>query len=353
MSETTARALRLLDLLQTHRHWSGPELVGRLGITARTLRRDVERLRGLGYRIDSTPGAAGGYRLEAGSALPPLLFTDDEAVTMAIGLRLAATQGLVDGEHTTLTALAKLEQVLPSALRERVRALSGSVTPHGRSREPVPTELLAQVALACRDSERLRFRYVSAAGDETERLVEPHSLVAAARSWFLVAWDVRREDWRTFRVDRMTEPFPTRVRVPRRELPTADAAEYVQASISAAAAERERPAELVLRMPIAEMREYFGAWSRGAREVDAERTAWPVHAETPELVVASAVWAPAGVPYEIETDAETRAAIHEIAVRLAAATAPESTGASAAGEGEAAQPRGATTEAVQPVASRS
>src|SRR6478735_12523909 len=131
MSDTTTRALSLLNLLQTHRHWPGTELAGRLGVTERTLRRDVERLRGLGYRIESTPGAAGGYRLEAGRALPPLLLTDDEATAIAVGLRLAAEQRLIGGPETTLTALAKLEQVLPAPLRRRGNALADAIRPAG------------------------------------------------------------------------------------------------------------------------------------------------------------------------------------------------------------------------------
>ncbi len=152
----------MLNLLQTHRHWPGSELADRLGVTERTVRRDIERLRDLGYRIESTPGAAGGYRLEAGSAVPPLLLTDDEAVAMAIGLRIAAAQRLVDGHDTTLTALAKLEQVLPSPLRRRVNALADAVQPAGiRTGAAVSPEVLGELALACRDHERVRFRYTA------------------------------------------------------------------------------------------------------------------------------------------------------------------------------------------------
>ena len=172
-STTTSRVLSLLNLLQTHRHWPGPELSRRLNVTPRTLRRDVERLRDLGYRVESVPGAGGGYRLEAGAALPPLLLTDDEAVTMAIGLRVAATQGLADGATTTLTALAKLEQVLPGPLRQRVNALAAAVQPSAPNQPAVSPELLGQLALACRDHERIRFAYTSALGEATDRQVEP------------------------------------------------------------------------------------------------------------------------------------------------------------------------------------
>ena len=194
MSDTTTRALSLLNLLQTHRHWPGTELAERLGVTERTVRRDVERLRELGYRIESAPGVAGGYRLEAGSAVPPLLLTDEEAVAMAIGLRVAAAQRLVGGPETALTALAKLEQVLPAPLRRRVTALADAVQPAGiRTGEAVSTEVLGELALACRDHERVRFTYTAASGEVSRRRVEPYTLAPADRHWYLLCWDVERD----------------------------------------------------------------------------------------------------------------------------------------------------------------
>ncbi|MET0862024.1 MAG: WYL domain-containing protein, partial [Microbacterium sp.] len=212
MSDTTTRALSLLNLLQTHRHWPGTELAERLGVTERTVRRDVERLRDLGYRIESSPGIAGGYRLEAGSAVPPLLLTDEEAVAMAIGLRVAAAQRLVGGPETTLTALAKLEQVLPAPLRRRVNALAETVQPTGiRTGAAVSSEILGELALACRDRERVRFAYTAASGEVTRRRVEPYTLAPADRHWYLLCWDLERDDWRTFRVDRLSDVELTRV----------------------------------------------------------------------------------------------------------------------------------------------
>ena len=324
MAETTSRTLALLSLLQTHRQWSGPELAERLGVTERTLRRDIERLRELGYRVDAARGAAGGYRLEAGSQLPPLLLTDDEAVTMAIGLRIAATQGLVDGEQTSLSALAKFEQVLPSALRQRVNALAGSVLA-GQSRRQasrealVSSELLGQLALACRDHERIRFHYVAAGGAETDRVVEPHTLVAAERSWFLVCWDLQRGDWRTFRVDRMSRYFGTRLHFVPRELPAKDAAEFVAAAIASL---RSRVhAEVVMRMPLAVMREHFGPWAEGATAVDADTTSWPIGGDTMELMLSALVWVPAGVEYELRGSDEFLAFAREAAGRMSRAVA--------------------------------
>ena len=222
------RALSLLNLLQTHRHWPGTELAERLGVTERTVRRDVERLRELGYRIESTPGVAGGYRLEAGSAVPPLLLTDEEAVAMAIGLRVAAAQRLVGGAETALTALAKLEQVLPAPLRRRVTALADAVQPTGiRTGEAVSTEVLGELALACRDHERVRFTYTAASGEVSRRRVEPYTLAPADRHWYLLCWDIERDDWRTFRVDRVGGIEHTRVLFEPRALTPEQIEEFI------------------------------------------------------------------------------------------------------------------------------
>lgn len=317
-STTTSRVLSLLNLLQTHRHWSGPDLAQRLGITGRTLRRDVERLRELGYRIESASGTNGGYRLEAGASLPPLLLTDDEAVTMAIGLRVAATAGLADGQLTTLTALAKLEQVLPAVLRSRVNALAAHVQPMHPDVPAVTPEVLGQLALACRDRERIRFHYVAANGAETDRVVEPHALVAAQRYWFLVAWDLHREAWRTFRVDRLEKFFDTRVRFEPRQLPANDAAEFVAAAISSLLG--TVTAEVVLDLPIERMREYFGPWAKGARSEGAFKTAWPVGGRSPQELLSSLAWIPDGVSYEVRGDGATTAFLREAAERMLHAT---------------------------------
>jgi predicted DNA-binding transcriptional regulator YafY len=228
MTDPTARILRLLSLLQTYRHWAGDELSGRLGVSPRTLRRDVDRLRELGYPVDTSRGTGGGYQLSAGSRIPPLLLDDDEAVAIAVGLR-TATGGVTGIEETSVQALAKLQQVLPPRLRRRVDALADATeTTAFASRQPtVPADVLVAVAQACRGSEQLRFAYAAADGTETSRLVEPHRLVARGRRWYLVAWDLQREAWRTFRVDRLERPFANGVRFTPRELPAEDAAAYV------------------------------------------------------------------------------------------------------------------------------
>jgi len=235
MTDPTARALRLLSLLQTHKFWSGEELAAELAVSARTLRRDVDRLRELGYPVDATPGAAGGYRLAAGAHLPPLLLDDDEAVAIAVGLRAAASASIEGIEETSVRALAKLEQVLPDRLRRRVNAVHTNISSMqwGVDTATVDADALAVLALACRDNEQVRFDYRRRDGDEASRLVEPHNLVSAGRRWYLVGWDLRREDWRTFRLDRLEAPRLGGVRFRPRELPAKDAASFVRASISA------------------------------------------------------------------------------------------------------------------------
>lgn len=228
MTDPTARILKLLSLLQTYRHWPGEELSGRLDVSPRTLRRDVDRLRELGYPVDTSRGTGGGYQLSAGTRIPPLLLDDDEAVAIAVGLRTAAG-GVTGIEETSVQALAKLQQVLPPRLRRRVDALADATeTTVFRGRQPtVPADTLVAVAQACRGSEQLRFAYEAADGTESSRLVEPHRLVARGRRWYLVAWDLQRDAWRTFRLDRLTRPFANGVRFTPRELPAEDAAAYV------------------------------------------------------------------------------------------------------------------------------
>ena len=206
MRETSSRLLDLLSLLQARRDWPGAELAERLEVSGRTIRRDVGRLRALGYPVESLTGPAGGYRLRAGTAMPPLLLDEEEAIAIAVGLSTAARSSVAGIEETSIRALVKLEQVLPAHLRRRVAAL-GSATIAGPVTGPtVDPQDLTTIAAACRDSECLRFHYRSRDGTTTRREVEPHSLVNLGRRWYLVAWDRRREDWRTFRMDRHQRP---------------------------------------------------------------------------------------------------------------------------------------------------
>ncbi|WP_087096726.1 YafY family protein, partial [Nocardiopsis sp. JB363] len=209
MKSTSARLLRLLSLLQTRKDWPGNDLAQRLEVSPRTVRRDVDRLRELGYPIHAAMGTGGGYQLGAGASLPPLLLDDDEAVAVTVGLRTAAQGGLSGIEETSVRALAKLLQVLPSRLRRRVDALGAFTVPMPSEGPTVDADVLALVAATCRDSERLRFDYESHQGALSRRNVEPHRLVSHGRRWYLVAWDITRENWRTFRVDRMRPLTPT------------------------------------------------------------------------------------------------------------------------------------------------
>jgi predicted DNA-binding transcriptional regulator YafY len=315
MSDTTTRALSLLNLLQTHRHWPGSELAGRLGVTERTVRRDVERLRELGYRIESSPGAAGGYRLEAGSAVPPLLLTDEEAVAMAIGLRVAASQRLIGGPETTLTAMAKLEQVLPAPLRRRVNALADAVQPAGiRSGAAVSSEVLGELALACRDHERVRFAYTAASGVVTTRRVEPHALAPADRHWYLLCWDLEKDDWRTFRVDRLADVEHTRVLFQPHPLTPEEVEEFIVVARSWV----RQPVEtdVVMELPFAQMREWFGEWGQGAEHEEPERTRCPVGGADFRETMYGLAWIPAGVEYATDLVEPARGELRETLERM-------------------------------------
>jgi predicted DNA-binding transcriptional regulator YafY len=234
MTETSSRLLELLSLLQARRDWPGPSLADRLGVSGRTVRRDVERLRRLGYPVESLTGPAGGYRLRAGTAMPPLLLDDEEAVAIAVGLRTAARASVTGIEETALRALVKLEQVLPGHLRRRVGALGSATISPPADGPTVDPQDLTVIAAACRDSECLRFAYRSRDGTDSRREVEPHTIVNLGRRWYLVAWDRRRDDWRTFRVDRLGRPAGMGLGFTPRKLPARDAAAYVAQSITSA-----------------------------------------------------------------------------------------------------------------------
>src|SRR5438105_9180698 len=194
MSGTSSRLLELLSLLQGRRDWPGEELADRLEVSARTVRRDIERLRQLGYPVESLRGPAGGYGLRAGTAMPPLLLDDEEAVAIAVGLGTAARASVTGIEETAVRALVKLEQILPGRIRRRVRALSSATVSAPAGGPTVDPQDLTVMAAACRDCERLRFGYRSRDGTESRREVEPHALVNLGRRWYLLAWDLLRED---------------------------------------------------------------------------------------------------------------------------------------------------------------
>ncbi|SFQ49919.1 Predicted DNA-binding transcriptional regulator YafY, contains an HTH and WYL domains [Amycolatopsis arida] len=271
MANTSTRTLRLLSLLQTHRYWPGTELAERLGVSARTLRRDIDRLRELGYPVEARRGVDGGYQLAPGAALPPLMVDDEEAVALVVGLQTAtqtAGPGIADA---SVRALAKVVQVMPARLRRRVEAIRVMTVPAGWGGPAAPGAdpgVLTAVTLACRDSERLRFSYTAAKGERTSRHVEPHRLVSLSRRWYLVAYDLTRHDWRSFRLDRITEPHRTGARFGPRPLPAADAAEFVRAGLD----NLPRPFRVaaLVDAPAASVRERIGRWA-GVEDVDGER----------------------------------------------------------------------------------
>jgi predicted DNA-binding transcriptional regulator YafY len=263
MLETSTRLLELLSLLQTRRQWSGSELADRLEVGPRTIRRDIERLRRLGYPVDAAPGVAGGYRLAAGASLPPLLLDDEEAVAIAVGLRTAVSDGVAGIEETSVRALSKLEQLLPDRIRRRVHALGAATVPYPSSGPLADPETLLAIATAARDHELLRFGYRSHEDERSRRLVEPLGLVHTGRRWYFVAWDLDRREWRTFRVDRIdTRPSPGR-RFSPRPPPAADLAAYVARGVSSA---RDRVrARVILHAPAERIAERL-PWAAGTLE---------------------------------------------------------------------------------------
>ncbi|MER8264460.1 helix-turn-helix transcriptional regulator [Streptomyces griseus] len=282
MSDTPARLLKLLSLLQTPREWPGGELAERLDVSPRTIRRDIDRLRDLGYPVEASRGSVGGYRLVAGTAMPPLLLDDEEAVAIAVGLRAGAGHAIEGVDEASVRALAKLEQVLPSRLRHRVSVLQNATVPLTRGDgATIAPRTLTTLASAATGRERLRFAYRSGDGTRTKRQVEPYRLVSAGQRWYLVAYDLGREDWRTFRVDRVGEPYATGARFAPRPLPvegtgsdgsdaeSGDAARYLSLSMRRMKPERRMQPELCLDV-------WFGA----PAEFVAARL--PAHLGTPE-----------------------------------------------------------------------
>ena len=277
--DPTGRALQLLSLLQTHRFWRGAELAERLEVTERTVRRDVDRLRDLDYPVDATSGKFGGYRLATGAHMPPLILDDDEAVAVAVGLRYAAEAAIGGIEETSLRALTKIQQLLPHRLRRRVSALHSSVTsmPRGADDDVIDPEALSVLAAACRDREEVRFDYRRGDGESSQRLVEPHQLVTAGRRWYLVAWDQRRRDWRTFRLDRLREPRLAGGHFAPREIPGGDAAGFVASSLGSTP--RHLDSKLAIHATFAELEGVLRWIDHTLIEVEADRCLVQIRSE--------------------------------------------------------------------------
>ncbi|MDF2807333.1 MAG: DNA-binding transcriptional regulator [Cellulosimicrobium sp.] len=247
MLDTSVRLLRLLALLPTRPTWSGPELAERLGVTTRTVRNDVERLRILGYEVRSAPGTAGGYRLGSGAALPPLLLDDEEAAVVAVSLRAAATGSITGVEDAARRALVKLDTVLPARLRARADAMRAAVASAPVGGPAVDARLLADVAAAVAARTGLRLDYRAHDGTATRRAVEPYRLVHVGRRWYLLAFDLDRDDWRTFRVDRLSLRTPGGPHFVPRPVPGGDAVAHVVRGVGSIA--WAHPARVRLHAP--------------------------------------------------------------------------------------------------------
>lgn len=326
MLETSARLLRLLSLLQSPREWPGSELAERLGVSGRTVRNDIERLRTLGYPVDAARGSAGGYRLAAGSAMPPLLLEDDEAVAVTIAVRNVAGSALAGMEETSLRALAKLEQVLPARLRRRVRALQQYTVPvpADRPAPAVDTDVLMTLTAACRDHERLRLDYRDHAGASTRRLVEPQRVVNWGRRWYLVAWDVDRDDWRTFRADRIVPRTPSGPRFAPREDPDGNAAAYVAGNASAAAW-RHR-ARVTVHAPAAAVLDRINPAVGSVEAVDAQTCVLDTGADSLDTLAVHLGML--GFDFTVTEPAELVGHLRELAARYARSTDGSSPAAS-------------------------
>jgi predicted DNA-binding transcriptional regulator YafY len=279
MLNTSARLLRLLSLLQVKPDWTGPELAGRLEVSTRTVRTDIDRLRSLGYPVEAVSGVGGGYRLGSGAVLPPLLLDDDEALAVAVGLR-TAVGGVAGFEESAQRALTKLEQVLPSRLRHRLSTLQAAtaVLPD-RAATEVPADVLTTIAAAVRAREQLRFDYASRNGATSRRSAEPHRLVHTRGRWYLAAWEPRRDAWRTFRVDRMTLRTPNGPRFAPRPEPDGGLVGFVERAIGTApwrvrarAVVSAPAAAIIARVPSVVLVE----------EIDAGHCAAHVGSDTPE-----------------------------------------------------------------------
>jgi predicted DNA-binding transcriptional regulator YafY len=309
MAETTQRVLHLLGLLQQRPVWTGPELAERLGVTTRSIRRDVERLRALGYPVHATQGAGGGYQLGRGRGLPPLLLDDAEAVAVAVSLRMAAGGTVSGASEAALRTLAKLDQVMPPKLRSEVRALHAATQTLDAGLPTVDGDALLHLARAVRDTVRVRFDYESRDQTPSTRMVEPAGLVATGRRWYLMAYDVDRDDWRTFRLDRMTRVAPTTWRFRERE--HEDPAAYVQRAVASAAYRFQ--ARIVVHAPTVEVAERTSVRSVVLTAIDDHTTLLEAGAET--LYGLAFHLSFLGWEFEVQEPAELRTALAEMGGR--------------------------------------
>ncbi|MCZ2861096.1 helix-turn-helix transcriptional regulator [Blastococcus sp. VKM Ac-2987] len=330
MADTGNRTLRLLSLMQGRRQWAGGELADRLGVSLRTLRRDIGRLRELGYPVEAQPGVEGGYRLTPGTALPPLVLDDDEAVALTVGLQAAAQTAVAGMAEASVRALTKVVQVLPPRLRRRadaLRAVTDAAAWAGPGGTVDPRDLTV-VAQACRDTERLTFAYTAADGTGSDRLVEPHRLVALGRRWYLVAHDLHRGEWRTFRLDRLAAPTATGARFAPRTLPAEDAAAFVRAALGVRGTATR--VEVLVHAPAGDVRRRIGQWSTVEPVDDGSCR---VRMETDDLAWPAFALGVAGAECEIVSPPELRDVLGEWAARFDRAAAGRPPGPRAPGAG--------------------
>jgi predicted DNA-binding transcriptional regulator YafY len=316
MTDTPARLLGLLSLLQTPREWPGSELAGRLGVSPRTIRRDVERLRDLGYPVEASRGVAGGYRLVAGTAMPPLVLEDDEAVAIAVGLRTAAGQTISGIEEASVRALAKLEQVLPARLRRRVGTIGTATVAVPAVGPAVDPAQLTVFAGAITNRETVRFRYRANDGAETRRRAEPLRLVATGRRWYLVAYDLDRADWRIFRVDRVRDAQATGGRATPRNPPATDLAAYVVERLYDLVPTYQAVA--VLTEPASRVAPRLGVAADELTDLGDGRCRWHSHADTVDWLAFRLLGL--GCAFTVEEPPELVAHLRVLADRAAAAS---------------------------------
>jgi predicted DNA-binding transcriptional regulator YafY len=308
---TGARMLQLLSLLQTHRYWSGPELAGRLEVSERTLRRDIERVRDLGYPVDAVRGVAGGYQLRAGGSLPPLLLSDEEAVAIAVGLRTAASGAVQGMEETAVQSLTKVLALMPPRLRRRMDAVADQTVPAPLRGPTIDAAVLTTLAQGCRDTEIVEFGYTARDAAPETRQVEPHRLVSLGQRWYLVAYDRRRGDWRTFRVDRIREVALTGRRFSGHELPATDALEFVRAGIEQMP--RRYDVRVLVHAPLDQVAAVVGRWA----ELHEVATGTVMTMRTDDLFWPLAVLATIDADFEVQSPAELRDQVANVSRRFA------------------------------------
>nr|WP_157489029.1 YafY family protein [Pseudofrankia sp. DC12] len=325
----STRMLRLLALLQTHRYWPGAELAERLAVSARTLRRDVERLRELGYPVRASRGVAGGYQLKAGAAVPPLLLDDDEAVAIMVGLRAAVTGSVAGIEEAAVRALAKVIQVIPLRLRHRADALGAYTVPVAAAGPRVDAALLTALALAARADEQVRFGYTDREGTASRRRVEPHRLVSLGGRWYLVGFDVDRDDWRTFRLDRIAGPPATGPRFRPRELPGGDAAAFVRAAVRSGPSRTHHQVEVLVNAPVEAVARVIGRWGTAEPAGDAEPGRCRLRMTADDLAWPVLILTQVGAPFTVVGPAVFAEHVRAVGRLFAAASRSVPTGAAA------------------------